>query len=80
MRRRTTPVMAMQRLSAQRARWITRVPETLTLAQQHSAAVGEPTALLPGYCYRRVEVDYGGVRQRWLIITSVHALPGGPRH
>jgi transposase len=64
----------VQLLSAQRARWITRVPETLTLAQQHSAAVGEPTALLPGYCYRRVEVDYGGVRQRWLIITSVHAL------
>jgi transposase len=64
----------VQLLSAHHARWITRVPETVKLAQQHSATVGEPTPLLPGYCYRRVEVDYGGVRQRWLIITSVHAL------
>src|SRR5512144_6885 len=64
----------LQLLSTHRARWITRVPETLTLAHQHCATVGEPTALQPGYSYRRVEVEYGGVRQRWLIITSVHAL------
>jgi transposase len=61
-------------LSAHRAHWITRVPETLALAQQQCATVGEGAELLPGYRYRRVDVDYGGVRQRWLIITSVPAL------
>src|SRR5512144_2804038 len=64
----------LQLLAAHRGHWITRVPETVKLAQQQSATVGEPTALLPGYGSRRLEVDYGGVRQRWLIITSVHAL------
>jgi transposase len=64
----------LQLLSAHRGQWITRVPETVKLAQQHGAEVGTPTELLPGYRYRRVEVDYGGVRQRWLIITSIHAL------
>jgi transposase len=64
----------LQILSAHRGHWITRVPETITLAQQQCAEVGEPMELLPGYCYRRVAVDYGGVHQRWLVITSVHAL------
>jgi transposase len=64
----------LQILSAHRGRWITHVPETIKLAQQPCAEVGEPTELLPGYRYRRVEVDYGGVRQRGLVITSVHAL------
>jgi transposase len=61
-------------LSAHRSHWITRVPETLTLAQQQCAQVGDPSELLPGYHYRRVEVDYGGVTQRWLVITSAQAL------
>lgn len=61
-------------LAAHRSRWITRVPETLTLAQQQCAQVGDPQELLPGYHYRRVEVDYGGVAQRWLVITSAQAL------
>src|SRR5512134_378499 len=64
----------LQLLAAHHGHWITRVPETVKLAQQHTALVGEPTPLLPGYGYRRLEVEYGGVRQRWLIITSVHAL------
>ncbi|MFO1349606.1 MAG: hypothetical protein U1F68_02515 [Gammaproteobacteria bacterium] len=63
----------LQILAAHRGRWITRVPETLALAQRYRDEVGEPTELLPGYRYRRVEVEYGRVRQRWLIITSVHA-------
>jgi len=61
-------------LSAHRGHWITRVPETVKLAQQQGAEVGKPIELLPGYRYRPVEVDYAGVRQRWLVITSVHAL------
>src|SRR5512143_1759239 len=64
----------LQLLAAPRGHGITRVPETVKLAQQQSALVGEPTVLLPGYGSRRLEVDYGGVRQRWLIIPSVHAL------
>ena len=64
----------LQILSAHRSHWITRVPETLTLAQQQCALVGDPLELLPGYHYRRVEVDYGGVTQRWLVITSAQAL------
>lgn len=64
----------LQTLSAHQGRWITHVPETVKLAQQQCAQVGELTELLPGYRYRRVEVAYGGVRQRWLVITSVHGL------
>jgi transposase len=64
----------LQTLAAHGGRWITRVPETLKLAQQQCAAVGSPTELLPGYRYRRLEVHYGGVSQRWLVITSAHAL------
>jgi transposase len=47
----------LQILSAHRGHWITRVPETIKLAQQQCAEVGEPTELLPGYRYRRVELD-----------------------
>lgn len=64
----------LQTLAAHRGHWITRVPETLTLAKQQAAEVGALQDLAPGYRYRRVEVEYGGVRQRWLIITSIHAL------
>lgn len=64
----------LQLLATHQGHWITRVPETVKFAQQQCAEVGEPTELLPGYRYRRVEVDYGGVRQRWLVITSVPAL------
>lgn len=64
----------LRTLAAHRGHWITRVPETLTLAKQHVAEVGTPQDLVPGYRYRRVEVEYGSVRQRWLVITSVHAL------
>lgn len=65
-------------LAAHRGQWITRVPEMLTLARQQCAEVGEPTALLPGYRYRRVEVDSGGVRQRWLVI-HLGACPAAGR-
>lgn len=64
----------LQTLAAHRGYWVTRVPETLRLAKQQVAEVGTPEDLVPGYRYRRVEVEYGGVRQRWLVITSVQAL------
>ncbi len=64
----------LQTLAAHRGDWITRVPETLRLAKQQVAEVGTLQDLAPGYRYRRTEVEYGGVRQRWLVITSVQAL------
>jgi len=53
--------------------WILRVPATLKEAQQ--LLQGEAPAeawlpLLPGYRGLEVEADYGGVRQRWLLVES----------
>ncbi|MFO1349924.1 MAG: hypothetical protein U1F68_04275 [Gammaproteobacteria bacterium] len=49
------------------------MPETLALAQRYRDEDRRTHRVTPGYRYRRVEVN-GRVRQRWLIITSVHAL------
>jgi transposase len=53
--------------------WILRVPASLKEAQQ--LLQGEPPAeawlpLLPGYRGLEVEREYGGVRQRWLLVES----------
>ncbi|WP_147075629.1 IS1634 family transposase, partial [Meiothermus hypogaeus] len=53
--------------------WILRVPASLKEAQQ--LLQGEPPAgawppLLPGYRGLEVESEYGGVRQRWLLVES----------
>ena len=57
--------------------WILRVPATLKEAR--ALLEGEfPreawTPLLPGYRGLEVEADYGGVRQRWLLVESEEAL------
>ena len=54
--------------------WISRVPETLGLACDviDVAAPGlmrDPT----GTMFRRLEVEYGGVKQRWLVVFSPDA-------
>lgn len=69
----------LRRLSAQPVKWITRVPETLKLAvEKLDALVGvQGQTLAPGYRGRSVEVEYAGVRQRWLVVTSVAALQRG---
>ena len=65
----------LQKLSARQGRWISRVPETIGLAQEHREDVREPMeSLEKGYHYRRVEVEYGGVEQRWLVILSAQAM------
>jgi len=53
--------------------WMLRLPATLKEAQQ--LLQGEAPAeawlpLLPGYRGLEVEADYGGVRQRWLLVES----------
>lgn len=68
----------LQRLSAQSAKWITRGPETLTLAcQTLETHAGRGQILAPGYLGHSMPVDYAGVSQRWLVVTSVHALQRG---
>lgn len=53
--------------------WILRVPATLGEARGLLGEVfpeGAWTPLLPGYWGVEVEVDYGGVRQRWVLVES----------
>lgn len=61
-------------LSDHKGAWITRVPETLALAKKHRNEIAETKELSEGYYYRRVEIEYAGIKQRWLILTSVHRL------
>jgi transposase len=62
----------LQKLAATRAKWITRVPATLREAQAILAQAA-PQAMAPlhkGYRYREVPSTYGGVAQRWVLISS----------
>jgi transposase len=55
-----------------RVKWITRVPATLSQAQE-ALAQAEPdtmTPLKPGYRYHTLSATYGGTDQRWLLIAS----------
>ena len=54
--------------------WISRVPETLNLACEIIDVVApglmrDPTQM----AFRRFEVEYGGVRQRWVVVFSPEA-------
>jgi transposase len=64
----------LQCLEAHKGAWITRIPETLSLAQEECSKVAADTELLPEYRYRRVEVEYAGIKQRWLVVTSKSSL------
>jgi len=55
--------------------WLTRVPKTIAAARR---LISETTADLMtpldnGYAYREVSSNYGGVKQRWLLISSTKA-------
>jgi transposase len=58
----------------QKIDWITRVPETIGLAKewmlQTQGTDLQPFAQIPGYRYRAVSSQYGGVEQRWFVIES----------
>jgi len=64
----------LQALTA--VRWLTRVPETIQEARellQATAAEAMQPASQPGYRYREVVSQYGGVPQRWLVVFSQQA-------
>jgi transposase len=48
-------------------RWLTRVPETL-------AEVKRLLVETDGYAYQEVPSDYGGIEQRWLVVSSAKGV------
>lgn len=62
----------LQTYHAQALRWVMRVPETLTEAQQvvQDTSKADMTELAPGYGGKLHPSDYGGVAQRWLVVFS----------
>jgi transposase len=51
--------------------WISRVPETLTLAREMTLAVASDLACNPEpLSYRAICVTYAGIRQRWLVVHT----------
>jgi transposase len=56
-------------------KWVTRVPETIKKAQiaLRSVATDAMTQLTNGYAIHATTSQYGGVRQRWLIVYSEQA-------
>jgi transposase len=71
----------LQTLAETGTKWITRVPATLTEAQELLAQATPATmpALQEGYRYHEVASRYGGVEQRWLVIASEHRYPQAQR-
>lgn len=54
--------------------WITRVPETLTLAQKLLQNAENMTATsMKGYSIQSTMVTYAGVQQRWIVVLSEQA-------
>jgi transposase len=62
----------LQKLTATRTKWITRVPATLSDAQAVLAQADSQTMapLMEGYRYRELTATYGGIEQRWVLIYS----------
>lgn len=54
-------------------KWITRVPQKLTEAQQILQYTGPLEALEDGYFGKEFTSDYGAVAQRWLLVYSEQA-------
>jgi transposase len=71
----------LQRLSETRLKWIARVPATLSEAQAALAQAAPQTMapLLDGYRYRALTSTYGGVAQRWVLVSSEHRLAQAQR-
>ncbi len=55
--------------------WLMRVPETLTQAKQllKDTLAADLLELEPGYRGKEGECEYGGVKQRWLVVFSAAA-------
>jgi len=71
----------LQKLADTGTKWITRVPATLTEAHR-ALEQALPEAMLPlmeGYRYQVRASTYGGVAQRWMLISSEHRRPQAQR-
>lgn len=71
----------LQKLAETSLKWITRVPATLSEAQEVLAQARPATmaALSEGYRYAVVASSYGGVAQRWVLIYSEQRQPQAQR-
>jgi transposase len=71
----------LHKLAETRLKWITRVPATLTEAQEVLAQAQPATmaSLREGYRYAVVASSYGGVAQRWVLIYSEQRQPQAQR-
>ena len=67
----------LHKLAETSLQWITRVPATLTEAQEVLAQAQPETmpSLAEGYRYAGVASSYGGVAQRWVLIYSEQRQP-----
>ena len=55
-------------------RWISRVPETITLARQIVDAVAPDLAMTGNpLSYRSLGVEHAGIRQRWVVVRTASA-------
>ena len=54
-------------------RWITHVPDTLVEAKQTKQYASELEPLYPGYTGKEFTSEYGGIKQRWLLVHSDQA-------
>jgi transposase len=71
----------LQTLAKTGRQWITRVPATLTEAQD-ALAHADPGTMEPlgeGYRYPMLTSTYGGVAQRWMLCYSAHRQPQAQR-
>src|SRR5919202_4865100 len=71
----------LQQLAETSLKWITRVPATLTEAQEVLGQANPQTMapLTEGYRYHVVPSSYGGVAQRWVLIYSEPRQPQAQR-
>jgi len=71
----------LHKLAETSLKWITRVPATLTEAQEVLAQAQPETmpSLAEGYRYAGVASSYGGVAQRWVLIYSEQRQPQAQR-
>lgn len=63
--------------------WISRVPDNITEAkeviEETAVLLSELTPLQEGYLYKKRSLQYGDVKQRWLIVYSMSALERAKR-
>jgi len=71
----------LHKLAETSLKWITRVPATLTEAQEVLGQANPQTMapLTEGYRYHIVPSSYGGVAQRWVLIYSEQRQPQAQR-